>query len=168
MQERVISLIKMLIPELSELEAKGYAIDKLSINGSLMFDIVAIKDGFSISYSGAYKTNGGITTVSLERNVDDGTGEGVCEIADFTITRITKKYCLFEEEWRDIDDEILRRRASIVSNNPNVQMPYVGEVVVDNVHKSKDYKTYKKFGDKNILSRFVKQHIVDSNNSSNA
>lgn len=170
MHERQLLLMRGLIPQLSELEAEGYTIEKISVNGSLMFDVELVhSDKPTITFSGAYKTNGGETVVSFEKIANLGNdGESQSEIADYKITRITRTHSLFEEEYRDIDDEIIDRSASIVlTDNPIFQMPYAGKVVIKDLHKYKDYKTYKKFGDRNILARFIRNQSADANNSSN-
>ncbi len=171
MHERHLLLMRGLIPELSELEANGYTINKISVNGSLMFDVELVHDDKpAITFSGAYKTNGGETVVSFEKMTECGDdGESQSEIADYKITRITRTHSLFEEEYRDIDDEIIDRRASIVLNdNPMFLMPYVGTVVVNHLHKYKDYKTYKKFGDRKILARFIRNQGSNVNNPTNS
>ena len=170
MHERQLLLIRGLIPEISVMESNGYTITKISVDGSLMFDVELVHDDKpAITFSGAYKTNGGETVVSFEKMTECGDdGESQSEIADYKITRITRTHSLFEEEYRDIDDEIIARSASIVlNNNPMFQMPYVGAVVVKGIHKTKDYKTYKKFGDRGILVRLVKKYFSESGDSSN-
>ena len=167
MQERLLSLMKKIIPELSELEANGYLIDGV-LRGTCSFDIEARKEGEqTISLGGLYKTNGGVTSIKFERFIGDiESGEGLSETADYTITRINNRYCLFEEVWRDIDDEAIRQQAHIVKNDDEtIKMPYVGSVVVANFHKTKSYKTYKKFNDKNVLSAYVRSHLEDKNTS---
>lgn len=166
MQENWLLLMKGLIPELSELETDGYTIDGV-VKGTLSFDINATHETKNpVNFAGHYQTNGGVTRVKFERFVKDvKTGEDVSEIADFTITKLTRDFNLFEEVWRDIDDELIRASASIVrGDSASIQMPLIGESIRD-ITKTMTYKRYLKDKNKDGLRRLVSSIIEETSGS---
>jgi hypothetical protein len=89
-------------------------------------------------------------------------GEGVSETADFTITKLTREFNLFEEVWRDIDDELIRASASIVrGDSASIQMPLIGESIRD-ITKTMTYKRYLKDKNKDGLRRLVSSIIEET------
>ena len=163
MQENWLLLMKGLIPELSELETDGYTIDGV-VRGTLTFDINATHETKNpVNFAGYYQTNGGVTRVKFERFVKDvKTGEDVSETADFTITKLTRDFNLFEEVWRDIDDELIRAKASIVTGyRASIQMPLIGEPVKD-IKNTMAYKRYLKDKNKDGLRRLVLSIIEET------
>lgn len=157
MQDKLIDVIKKLIPELSELEAQGYTLNG-TMQGDLAFDFEMSKEGKQpIIFAGYYRANAGKTTVKFERISEDGQSE----TADRTISKINRQYCLVEDVWLD-EDENKRQFASISTIDPTVQMPCPKKVVLRNAHKTLSYKRYLKFGDKHILEDLL-PHFSDEN-----
>ena len=162
MQKNLLRVIKNLIPELSELEAEGYELSGV-VNGTLSFDITASHPQMpSITFAGYYKTNGGKTIVRFERFCDEG--EGQSETADYKITKITKDYCLFEQEWKDENDDVIKVGADIVKNSRGELMPYVGEKVA-NVLGTMAYKRYVKHEDKEFIRLMIKDRFEGSSSN---
>ena len=152
MQDKLIGVVKKLVPELSELEAQGYVLNGV-MRGDLAFDIEMSKEGEqSITFAGYYRANAGKTIVRFEKIMEDGQSE----TADRTISKINRHYCLVEDTWLD-GDENKRKFASIETLDSTLQMPCPKKVVLRNVHKTLTYKRYLKFGDKSILQDLLPQ-----------
>ncbi len=152
MNERLIGVVKKLIPEISELESHGYTLNGV-MRGNLAFDIEMSKDGEpAITFAGYYRANAGQTTVKFERVVDGGQSE----IAGFKISRLSRTHCLVEEVWED-EDENTRNTAYLATIDSEVQMPCPKKVVLENAHTTMVYKRYLKFGDKIILKGLLPQ-----------
>ena len=76
------------------------------------------------------------------------------DMPSITFAGYYKTNCLFEQEWKDENDDVIRVGADIVKNSRSELMPYVGEKVA-NALGTMAYKRYLKHEDKEFIRLMI-------------